>query len=266
MERADLLTANAEIFRAQGGALNKAANRDTLKVVVVGNPANTNAWIAAQCAPDINPRSFTAMTRLDHNRGLGQLSAKTGVPVHQIDRFAIWGNHSSTMVPDVNHTQIGDKWARDVLDAAWLEKTFTPTVQNRGAQIIAARGASSCASAANAAIEHVRDWHLGTFGAWTSMGVVSEGSYGTEPGLYYSFPVVCHGGEYTVVQNVPIDAATAKKMEASNQELISERNAVMPALGIKPVPFAETYKKWKESFAQNVLPAINVPSVGNGKL
>jgi len=267
MERADLLTANAEIFRVQGAALNKSANRETLKVVVVGNPANTNAWIAAQCAPDIDPRRFTAMTRLDHNRGLGQLALKLGVPVSQIERFAIWGNHSNTMVPDVNHVQVGDKWGRDLLDAAWLDKTFTPTVQNRGAQIIAARGASSCASAANAAIEHMRDWHRGTWGAWTSMGVFSDGSYGAEPGIYYSFPVVCLNGDYVIVQNVPIDAATAKKMEASNQELIAERNAVMPALGIKPTPFKETYNRWKAVFEKGEqLPAFNVPSVGNGKV
>lgn len=249
MERSDLLTANAAIFKTQGEALNKNANRDTLRVVVVGNPANTNAWIASQCAPDIRPTQFTAMTRLDHDRGLGQLSLKTGVPVSEIERFAIWGNHSTTMVPDVNHVKIGSKWGKDVINnQKWIDEEFTKTVQNRGAQIIQARGASSCASAANAAIAHMRDWVLGTHGGWTSMGVWSDGSYGVEEGIYYSFPVTCANGNYNIIQNVPIDPATAKKMQISNEELIAERDAVAPALGIKKQNIKDTFTKWKTVF------------------
>lgn len=263
MDRSDLLRDNASIFKVQGEALNKVANRDTLRVVVVGNPANTNAWIASQSAPDISPTQFTAMTRLDHNRGLGQLSLKTGVPVQHIERFAIWGNHSNTMVPDVNHVQINDKWGKDVInDQKWIDTTFTTTVQNRGAQVIAARGASSCASAASAAIDHMRDWVLGTNGQWTSMAVWSDGSYGAEEGIYYSFPVVCANGQYTIVQNVPIDPATAKKMEATNQELIAERDAVAPHLGIKKQTIKDTYTKWKNIFEkEGKLPYYYPPSI-----
>jgi len=249
MERADLLKANADIFKVQGEALNKAANRDTLRVVVVGNPANTNAWIAAASAKDISPTQFTAMTRLDHDRGLGQLALKTGVPVNHIERFCIWGNHSNTMVPDVNNIRINEKWGREVInDDKWVDEKFVPIVQNRGAQIIAARGASSAASAANAAIKHMRDWALGTNGRWTSMAVWSDGSYGAEKGIYYSYPCVCVDGNYTIVQNVPIDPPTAKKMEASNQELIAERDAVAAAMGIKKPSFKDTFNHWKAQF------------------
>jgi len=252
MERADLLRDNAAIFKTQGEALNKVANRDTLRVLVVGNPANTNAWIAAQCAPDLSPTQFTAMTRLDHNRGLGQLALKTGAPVNRIEQFAIWGNHSNTMVPDVNNALINGKWAKDVInDQKWIDTTFTTTVQNRGAQVIAARGASSCASAASAAIDHMHDWALGTYGSVTSMAVWSDGSYGTEPGIYYSFPVVCANGGYPIVQNVPIDPATAKKMEASNAELVAERDAVMGALKLEKRNIKETFAKWKAEFDKN---------------
>jgi len=229
MERADLLKENANIFSAQGKALNKHANREDLRVVVVGNPANTNALIASCAAPDIHPSQFTAMTRLDHNRGLAQLSQKTNSLVTDIERFCIWGNHSSTQYPDVSNTQIRGKWAKDQLDAAWIKDTFIPTVQQRGAAIIAARGSSSAASAANAAIEHMRDWVNGTNGQWTSMGVWTgdkNGPYNTAPDIYYSFPVVCQNGAYTVVQNVPVDKFSAERMEATNKELVQEKKDV----------------------------------------
>jgi len=262
MERADLLTANAAIFKTQGEALNKNANRDTLRVVVVGNPANTNAWIASQCAPDLRPTQFTAMTRLDQDRGLAQLSQKTGVPVAEIERFILWGNHSTTMVPDVNHVLLSGKWAKDTLDQKWLDGDFTKTVQNRGAEIIQARGASSCASAANAAIAHMRDWVLGTHGGWVNMGVYSQGEYGTEEGIYYSFPVTCKNGDYTIIQNVPVDGPTAKKMEVSNKELVGERDAVAPALNIKPASMKETFNKWKAVFEkEGKLPGAFPPKI-----
>jgi len=229
MERADLLKENANIFNAQGKALNKHANREDLRVVVVGNPANTNALIASCAAPDINPNQFSAMTRLDHNRGLAQLAQKTTSLVTDIERFCIWGNHSSTQYPDVSNTQIRGKWAKDQLDAAWMKDTFIPTVQQRGAAIIAARGSSSAASAANAAIEHMRDWVNGTNGQWTSMGVWTgdkNGPYNTASDIYYSFPVVCQNGAYTIVQNVPIDKFSAERMEATNKELVQEKKDV----------------------------------------
>jgi len=229
MERADLLKENASIFNAQGKALNKYSNREELRVVVVGNPANTNALIASCAAPDIHPSQFTAMTRLDHNRGIAQLAQRTNCLVTEIERFAIWGNHSSTQYPDVSHTQIKGKWAKDLVDAAWVKDTFIPKVQQRGAAIIAARGSSSAASAANAAIEHMRDWVLGTHGKWTSMAVWTgdkDTPYGVDRDIYYSFPVICLHGQYTVVQNVPIDKFSAERMDATNKELAAEKKDV----------------------------------------
>jgi len=229
MERADLLKENAAIFSAQGKALNKYSNREDLRVVVVGNPANTNALIASCAAPDIHPSQFTAMTRLDHNRGLAQIAQKTNCLVTDIERFAIWGNHSSTQYPDVSNAQIKGKWAKDLIDAAFIKDTFIPKVQQRGAAIIAARGSSSAASAANAAIEHMRDWVLGTNGQWTSMAVWTgdkAGPYGTSADIYYSFPVVCRDGQYTVVQNVPVDKFSAERMQITNNELVAEKKDV----------------------------------------
>jgi len=226
MERADLMKANAAIFSIQGKALNKAAKAKGLKVVVVGNPANTNALIAAQNAPDLPPESFSAMTRLDHNRGLSQLSKKLHVPVSAIKRFAIWGNHSSTQYPDLSHTQINEKWAKNMVTDEWIKNDFIPTVQQRGAAIIGARGASSAASAASAAIDHIRDWQLGTHDEWTSMAVCSDGSYGVTRGLYFSYPVVCKANNYAIVKNVPLDEFSAQRIEASHKELLAERDAV----------------------------------------
>lgn len=230
MERGDLLKENANIFSVQGKALNAHANRDTLRVLVVGNPANTNALIASCYAPNIHPRRFTAMTRLDHNRGLAQLADKLNVKTTDIERFCIWGNHSATQYPDVSHTLINGKPAKELLDQKWIADTFIPKVQQRGAEIINARGSSSAASAANAAIEHMRDWVAGTNGQWTSMGVWTgngqAGDYSTSPDIYYSFPVVCENGDYTIVQNVPIDKFSADRMQKTNDELVSEKNAI----------------------------------------
>jgi len=227
MERKDLLKDNGALFAVQGKAINDNANRDTIKVVVVGNPANTNALIAAANAPNIDPSRFSALTRLDHNRGVAQLADKTGAHVTDISRFAIWGNHSATQYPDVSHTLIKGRLARDVIkDEKWVRDTFIPAVQQRGAAIINARGASSAASAANAALEHIRDWVQGTNGEWTSMAVYSEGAYGATRGIYFSYPVVTNGGKYTVVQNVPIDEFSAQKIEQSHKELLEERDAV----------------------------------------
>jgi len=227
MERGDLLKENASIFSVQGKALDAQANRDTIRVLVVGNPANTNALIASCNAPNIHPSRFSAMTRLDHNRGLAQLAKKTGCRVSEIERFCIWGNHSSTQYPDISHTQIKGKWAKELVDQKWTTDTFIPTVQQRGAAIIAARGSSSAASAANAALEHMRDWVHGTNGKWTSMGVWTGnhrvGPYGTTPDLFYSFPVVCSKGDYAIVQNVPIDPFSAERMSKTNDELVAER-------------------------------------------
>jgi len=225
MERGDLLKANGAIFSVQGKALNDRAARD-VKVLVVGNPANTNAYIAANNAPKLDPKNFTAMTRLDHNRGLAQLAEKTGKPVTSIKRFVIWGNHSATQYPDISHTQIEEKWARELVPKEWVEKEFIPTVQQRGAAIINARGSSSAASAASSAIDHIRDWVHGTNGEWTSMAVHSDGSYGVTPGLYFSYPVVTQESNYSIVQNVPIDEFSAKRLEITHKELLSERDAV----------------------------------------
>jgi malate dehydrogenase len=230
MERADLLKENANIFSVQGKALNQVSNRDTLRVCVVGNPANTNALIASANAPNIHPRRFTAMTRLDHNRGIAQLAEKLKCKVTDIERFAIWGNHSATQYPDISHAQVNGKWVKDLVDEKWVRETFIPKVQKRGAEIIAARGSSSAASAANAAIEHMRDWVKGTNGQWTSMAVWTGsgpvGDYGTTPDIYYSFPVVCADGEYTIVQNVPVDKFSAQKLQETNDELVSEKKDI----------------------------------------
>jgi malate dehydrogenase len=227
MERGDLLAANGGIFRPQGTALSEHAARD-VKVLVVGNPANTNALIAMNNAPKLDNKQFTAMTRLDHNRALSQLAAKTGKPVASLSKMTIWGNHSSTQYPDLFHAEAeGVSAAASINDQAWLEGTFIPTVAKRGAAIIEARGLSSAASAANAAIDHMRDWALGTKdGDWVSMGIPSDGSYGIPAGLMYSFPVTCKNGQYSIVQGLEIDAFSRAKMDATAAELIEERDAV----------------------------------------
>lgn len=230
MERKDLLEANAAIFSVQGKAINDHASRD-IKVLVVGNPANTNALIAQRNAPDINPRQFTAMMRLDHNRALTQLASKLDVTLADITHMTIWGNHSSTQYPDLFHAHVNDKVAVEQVEKDWYEGTFIPDVQQRGAAIIKARGASSAASAANAAIFHMRDWALGSAeNDWVSMGVYSDGSYGIEEGLIYSFPCVCKNGDWEIVQGLSIDEFSKEKMLATQQELIEERDAVKSLL------------------------------------
>ena len=227
MERADLLEANGAIFTVQGKALSDNA-ADGVKVLVVGNPANTNALIAMRNAPNIPTSSFTAMTRLDHNRALAQLGAKAGVSVNDISKMTIWGNHSATQYPDIFHAEIGGRSAAAVVDdQAWLEGEFIPTVQKRGAAIIEARGSSSAASAANAAIDHVHDWVAGTpEGGWVSMGVPSDGSYGVPEGLISSFPCVCKDGRWEIVQGLEIDDFSRGRIDASVAELADERDAV----------------------------------------
>lgn len=230
MERKDLLEANAAIFSVQGKAINDHASRD-IKVLVVGNPANTNALIAQRNAPDINPRQFTAMMRLDHNRALTQLASKLDVTLADITKMTIWGNHSSTQYPDLFHADVNGKVAVEQVENDWYEGTFIPDVQQRGAAIIKARGASSAASAANAAIFHMRDWALGSAeNDWVSMGVYSDGSYGIEEGLIYSFPCVCKDGDWEIVQGLSIDEFSKEKMLATQQELIEERDAVKSLL------------------------------------
>ncbi|ABD80919.1 malate dehydrogenase [Saccharophagus degradans] len=230
MERKDLLEANAAIFSVQGKAINDHASRD-IKVLVVGNPANTNALIAQRNAPDINPRQFTAMMRLDHNRGLSQLAAKLDVTLEDITKMTIWGNHSATQYPDLFHTLVKGDVAVEQVEKDWYENDFIPTVQQRGAAIIKARGASSAASAANAAIFHMRDWALGTpENDWVSMGVYSDGSYGIEEGLIYSFPCVCKNGDWEIVQGLTIDEFSRAKMTATENELKEERDAVKSLL------------------------------------
>ncbi len=230
MERADLLAANGGIFKVQGKAINAHANRG-IKVLVVGNPANTNAWTAMMSAPDINPRQFTAMTRLDHNRAVAQLAAKTKVAVADVKKVTIWGNHSTTQYPDLSQTLVQGKAALSLVERAWYESDYIPRVAKRGAEIIEARGASSAASAANAALEHMRDWALGTPNDdWTSMGIPSDGSYGIEKGLMYSYPVRCRGGEYEIVQGLPVDEFSRKRMQATENELKEERAAVQQLL------------------------------------
>jgi malate dehydrogenase len=226
MERKDLLEANAAIFSVQGKALDQHASRN-VRVLVVGNPANTNALIAQQNAPSLDPRCFTAMTRLDHNRALSQLAGKTGQHTTAIKKVTIWGNHSSTQYPDIHHTTIGDRAALDLVDMDWVSGDFIPTVQQRGAAIIKARGASSAASAASAAIDHMRDWALGTpEGDWVSMGIPSDGSYGIAPGLIYSYPCVCKDGQYEIVQGLDVNAYSRERMEITERELREERAAV----------------------------------------
>ena len=226
MERAELLAVNAEIFTAQGKALNAVASRD-VRVLVVGNPANTNAYIAMKSAPDLPAKNFTAMLRLDHNRALSQLASKTGKPVASIQKLAVWGNHSPTMYADYRFATIDGASVKDMInDAAWNADTFLPTVGKRGAAIIAARGVSSAASAANAAIDHMRDWALGTNGGWVTMGVPSQGEYGIPKEVMFGYPVTCAGGEYTLVQGLPIDAFSQECINKTLAELKGEQDGV----------------------------------------
>lgn len=225
MERSDLLKANAKIFSVQGKAMNDHASKD-IKVLVVGNPANTNALIAQQNAPEINPAQFTAMTRLDHNRALAQLSGKLDVQTNDIKKMTIWGNHSSTQYPDVSQVLVNDQALNEV-DQDWYVNDFIPTVQQRGAAIIKARGASSAASAASSAIDHMRNWALGTDnGDWVSMAIPSDGSYGIAPGIIFSYPVTCANGEYTIVQDLPVNDFSQARIDATEEELREERAAV----------------------------------------
>jgi len=231
MERKDLLLANAQIFSAQGKALNEVADRN-VKVLVVGNPANTNALIARANARDLNPANFTAMTRLDHNRALSQLAEKTGTHVTAIRKMTIWGNHSATQYPDISHTVVNGKAAKSLVDQKWVEETFIPVVQQRGAAIIKARGASSAASAASAAIDHIHDWFAGTpSGDWVSMGIPSDGSYGIKEGVIYSYPVTIKDGVYQIVQGLSVDEFSRKRMDATDKELREERDGVKDLLG-----------------------------------
>ncbi|CAH1043937.1 malate dehydrogenase [Halomonas sp. TD01] len=229
MERKDLLEANAAIFSVQGKALNDHASRD-VRVLVVGNPANTNALIASCNAPDLDAGQFTAMTRLDHNRALTQLAQKTGKHVSDVDSMIIWGNHSATQYPDLAQCKVDGKAAFDLVERDWYENDFIPTVQQRGAAIIKARGASSAASAASSAIDHMRDWALGCDGI-VSMAIPSDGSYGIEEGIIYSYPVRCQGGKYEIVQGFELDAFSKEKMQATEKELREERAAVEHLLG-----------------------------------
>ena len=230
MERKDLLEANAAIFSVQGKAINDNASKN-IKVLVVGNPANTNALITQRNAPDIDPRNFTAMMRLDHNRAKTQIAQKTGKTVNDVSNMTVWGNHSATQYPDLFNTKVSGEAAIGLVDQQWYEDDFIPTVQQRGAAIIKARGASSAASAANAAIGHVRNWALGTDGDdWVSMGVYSDGSYGITEGLIYSFPCRCTDGEWSIVQGLEVGDFSRARMEATQQELTEERDAVQHLL------------------------------------
>jgi len=231
MERKDLLEANAAIFSVQGKAINKVASRD-IKVLVVGNPANTNALIASANAPDLDPGQFTAMTRLDHNRALSQLAEKTGAHSSEIKKMTIWGNHSNTQYPDNSNATVKGEAASGLVDQAWLEDDFIPTVQERGAAIIKARGASSAASAAAAAIDHMRTWALGTAeGDWVSMAIPSDGSYDIEPGIMYSYPVTCKDGKYEIVQGLEVSEFSRQRMNVTEDELRQERSAIEHLLG-----------------------------------
>src|ERR1700733_12762708 len=226
MERKDLLLENAKIFTAQGKALDAVASRD-VRVLVVGNPANTNSLIAQRNAPSLPRNRFTAMTRLDHNRGLAQLTEKTGAPLAKVKKVIIWGNHSATQYPDLHHATVDGKPALSAVEASWFKDTFIPTVQQRGAAVIKARGTSSAASAAAAALDHVRDWMLGTPpGDWVSMAVASDGSYGIPEGVIYSYPVTCKNGEYSIVQGLSVSDFSREKMEATLRELLEERDGV----------------------------------------
>lgn len=230
MLRKDLLEANSKIFSAQGAAINSSAKSDC-RVLIVGNPANTNALITMANAPNIKHGNITAMTRLDHNRAISQLADKTGASSTDVQRMTIWGNHSATQYPDISNTTVGGKTASELVDEAWYRDTFIPTVQQRGAAIIEARGASSAASAANAAIDHMHSWALGTAeGDWVSMAIPSDGSYGIPEGLIYSFPVTCSGGEYSIVQGLEIDEFSRERMDATANELSEERDAVSDLL------------------------------------
>jgi malate dehydrogenase len=232
MERKDLLEANAQIFTVQGRALDEVASR-TVRVLVVGNPANTNALIAMKSARSLEPRQFTAMMRLDHNRSLSQLAAKLGKPVGGIRKMVVWGNHSATQYPDVFHAEIDGRKAWPMIDdQAWLESVFIPAIQKRGAAVIEARGASSAASAANAAIDHVRDWVLGTReGDWVSMGIPADGSYGIPAEVVYGYPVTCRNGECRIVEGLPVSAFGRARMDATLKELLEEREGVKHLLG-----------------------------------
>jgi malate dehydrogenase len=230
MERKDLLLANAQIFSAQGQALDAVADR-AVRVLVVGNPANTNALIAMKNAPGLTPGNFTAMVRLDHNRALAQLAEKTDTHVTRAKRVTIWGNHSSTQYPDLHHATVDGKPALSLVDATWYRETFIPTVQQRGAAIIKARGASSAASAASSAIDHIRDWVRGTAeGDWVSMAVPSDGSYGIPAGVIYGFPVTCTGGRYQIVHGLAVNEFSSARMEATHRELLEERDGVRELL------------------------------------
>jgi malate dehydrogenase len=231
MERKDLLLANAQIFSAQGKALNEVADRK-VKVLVVGNPANTNALIARANARELDPRNFTAMTRLDHNRALSQLAEKTGAHVRDIRRMTIWGNHSATQYPDLSHAEVRGQPAQSLVSRQWIEEHFIPIVQQRGAAVIKARGASSAASAASAAIDHVHTWMHGTAeGDWVSMAVPADGSYGIAEGVIYSYPVTVSGGTYRIVQGLAVDDFSRKRMDATHAELCEEREGVKGLLG-----------------------------------
>ena len=226
MERKDLLSANGAIFGPQGKAINDHASAD-VRVLVVGNPANTNALIAAASAPSLDRGQFTAMTRLDHNRALSQLAEKTAVHYNEIRRMIVWGNHSATQYPDISHCTVAGRPAPELVDQAWYREQFIPVVQQRGAAIIKARGASSAASAASAAIDHMRSWALGTAEHdWVSMSIPADGSYGIEPGIIYSYPVTCRDGHYQIVQGLEIDSFSRERMLATEQELREERRAV----------------------------------------
>lgn len=231
MERKDLLLKNAEIFTVQGRALNKVASRN-VKVLVVGNPANTNAYIAMKSAPDLDPNNFTAMLRLDHNRALSQLASKAGVAVADIEKLVVWGNHSPTMYPDYRFATVGGASLKDkVADEAWNRETFIPKVAKRGAAIIEARGLSSAASAANAAIDHIRDWVLGTNGKWVTMGIPSDGSYGIPKDVMFGYPVTCTNGRYEIVQGLAIDEFSQERINFTLNELEEERAGVAHLLG-----------------------------------
>jgi malate dehydrogenase len=226
MERKDLLSANAQIFTAQGKALNKVASRD-VRVLVVGNPANTNAYIAMKSAPDLPRENFTAMLRLDHNRALSQLAAKTGKPVAAIKKLAVWGNHSPTMYADYRYATVEGQSVKDMInDHAWNKDVFLPTVGKRGAAIIAARGLSSAASAANAAIDHMRDWALGTHGEWVTMGVASNGEYGIPKDVMFGYPVTTAGGQFKIVEGLDIDAFSQECIDKTLAELMEEQDGV----------------------------------------
>ncbi|MGH8378800.1 MAG: malate dehydrogenase [Gammaproteobacteria bacterium] len=230
MERKDLLLENAKIFSVQGKALNKVAKKN-IKVLVVGNPANTNALITAANAPRLNKKNITSMMRLDQNRAMSQLAAKTGAHVNDVKRLAIWGNHSSTQYPDIHQATVKGKPAVKLVDENWVKNTFIPTVQQRGAAVIKARGASSAASAASAAIDHMHDWVLGSEGQWVSMGVPSDGSYGIKKGIVYGVPVVCAKGDYKIVKNLKPGPFSLERMQTTEKELLEEREGVKELLG-----------------------------------